>query len=411
MGDNMYTILFIDTKKSGSSREAIKAADRLGYLTVLLTENRKFIVQRKEFSDVSQIIYLEKMTEDHIRTEYKRLQHQGRIIKAIISFVEPNVSIAAQLMNELCNSDISVEAFKKMEDKILTRSTLQKNATTPKYDVFHPKEELEHFINKGHSYPKIIKSPVSGGSKDVYLVQNKFEMEKKIEKISKLYPNQNILIEEYLDGPQYIVEVLVHKGNLNIVAIVKQDITKKKIFIVTGYEIQLHLEENLYNSLVESVESIIKDLGVVNAACHLEIRHVHGNWKLIEINPRISGGAMNRMIEEAAYGFNLVEETIKTYLDNEPDLERKHETYIYTHYLIINSYGKLLKVTGKNIATNLPGVREVYIKPRKGASMMPPISMGQRYAYVIASGDTQENAKKNAVNAASHIKFYLEPLG
>lgn len=409
MGDDMYTILFIGTKKSGSSREAIKAADRLGYLTVLLTEKRNYMEQRKEFSDVSQMIYLEEMTEDHIRTEYKKLQHQGRIIKAIISFVDPYVSLAAQLMNELCNSNISVEAFKKMEDKILTRSTLQKNATTPKYDVFLPKDELEYFINKGHSYPQIVKSPFSGGSKDVYLVQDKFEMKKKIEKISKIYPNQNILIEEYLDGPQYIVEVLVHKGKLNIIAIVKQDITKKVKFIVTGYEIQPNPEESLYRSLFDAVESIIKDLGVVNAACHLEIRHVHGNWKLIEINPRISGGAMNRMIEEA-YGINLVEETIKSYLDNEPDLERKHETYIYTHYLIINSSGKLLKVTGKNIATNLPGVREVYIKPRKGASMMPPISMGQRYAYVIASGDTPEEAKKNAVNATSHIKFYLEPL-
>ncbi|MCZ2845937.1 MAG: ATP-grasp domain-containing protein [Candidatus Bathyarchaeota archaeon] len=405
----MYTILFIGTKKSGSSREAIKAADRLGYLTVLLTEKRNYVMQRKEFSDVSQMIYLEELTEEHIRTEYKRLQHQGRIIKAIISFVDPYVSLAAQLMNELCNSDISVEAFKKMEDKILTRNTLQKNATTPKYDVFLPNDELGNFINKGHSYPLIVKSPVSGGSKDVYLVQNKFEMKKKIEKIAKLFPNQDILIEEYLDGPQYIVEVLVHKGNLNIIAIVKQDITKIKKFIVTGYEIQPNLEESLYRSLFDAVESIIKDLGVVNAACHLEIRHVHGNWKLIEINPRISGGAMNRMIEEA-YGINLVEETIKSYLDNEPDLKRKHETYIYTHYLIINSSGKLLKVTGKNIATNLPGVREVYIKPRKGASMIPPVSMGQRYAYVIASGDTKEEARENAVNATSRIKFFLEPL-
>jgi len=405
----MYTILFIGTKKSGSSREAIKAADRLGYLTVLLTEKRNYVMQRKEFSDVSQMIYLEELTEDHIRTEYKRLQHQGRIIKAIISFVDPYVSLAAQLMNELCNSDISVEAFKKMEDKILTRNTLQKNATTPKYDVFLPNDELGNFINKGHSYPLIVKSPVSGGSKDVYLVQNKNEMEKKIKKISKLFPNQDILIEEYLDGPQYIVEVLVHKGKLNIVAIVKQDITKIIKFIVTGYEIQPNLEESLYRSLFDAVESIIKDLGVVNAACHLEIRHVQGNWKLIEINPRISGGAMNRMIEEA-YGINLAEETIKSYLDIEPDLERKHETYIYTHYLIINSSGKLLKVTGKNIATNLPGVREVYIKPRKGASMIPPVSMGQRYAYVIASGVTQEEARENAVNATSRIKFYLEPL-
>ena len=64
----------------------------------------------------------------------------------------------------------------------------------------------------------------------------------------------------------------------------------------------------------------IKDLGVTNAASHLEVRYVNGIWKLIEINPRISGGAMNRMIEEA-FGINLVEETIKLYLGDEPIFE------------------------------------------------------------------------------------------
>ena len=54
----------------------------------------------------------------------------------------------------------------------------------------------------------------------------------------------------------------------------------------------------------------LKDLRVTNAACHLEFRYVYENWKLIEMNPRVSGGAMNRMIEEA-FGINLVEETIK----------------------------------------------------------------------------------------------------
>ena len=62
------------------------------------------------------------------------------------------------------------------------------------------------------------------------------------------------------------------------------------------------------------------------------------------------------------------------------------------------------------MATDQPGVKEVYIKPRKGAMMMPPISMGHRYGYVIASGDTADEAKTNAVNAASNIKFYLEPI-
>lgn len=405
----METMVFIETTKSGSSREAIKAAERLGFLTVLLTERKSFVKQRKEFSDVSQMIHLNEMTEDHLRFEIEQLQKQGKIIKAIISFVDPFVSIAAQLMNELCESEISVESLKKMEDKTETRKALENNKTTPKFEVFQATDDLKDYMSKRHRFPLIVKSAVSKASKDVYLVENIFEMEKAMNKILKLYPNQKILLEEYLDGPQYLVEVLVHDGHINIVAVFKQDITKKMKFIVTGYEIQLNLEGKLYKKLIHAIESIIRDLGVTNAASHFEVRYVNGNWKLIEINPRISGGAMNRMIEEA-YGINLVEETIKLYLGYEPYLIRKHEKHIYTHYIIIGSYGQLLKVTGRNRAANQPGVREVYVKPRKGSMLTPPLSMGHRYGYVIASGDTADEAKRNAKNAASNIKFYLKPI-
>ncbi|MGE7917599.1 ATP-grasp domain-containing protein [Viridibacillus sp. NPDC093762] len=405
----MKSIIFIETTKSGSSREAIKAAARLGFLTVLLTERESFMVQRKEFPDVSQMIHTKKITEDFIRTKLRQLQQQGKIINAIVSFVDPFVSLAVQLMNELCESGISVEALKLMEDKTVLRTALRENATTPYFEVYQPTDDLKHFINRSYHFPLIIKSAVSKGSKDVHLVENEFNMKTVMKKILTLYPNQNILLEEYLDGPQYLVELLVHNGKLTVVAVFKQDITKKIKFIITGYDLQLTLEEDLYDELYNAVESIINDLGVTNAACHIEIRYVNGNWKLVEINPRISGGAMNRMIEEA-FGTNLVEETIKLYLGYEPDLKRKFEKPIYTHYLTSNSYGHLLKVTGKNKAAKQPGVREVYIKPRKGATIMPPLSMGHRYGYVIASGDSSDEAKRNAVNAASNIKFYLDPI-
>ncbi|PPA68941.1 ATP-grasp domain-containing protein [Jeotgalibacillus proteolyticus] len=405
----MYTIIFIETTKSGSAREAIKAAQRLGYFTILFTRSEKFMNQRKEFPDVCQMIHLKELTEHGIRKEIIDLQQQKKVIKAVVSFMDPYVSLAARIMNELCYSEISVEAFEKMENKAETRKALRKNRATPCYNVFNPKDKLKRFLTQEFTYPLIVKSPVSKASKDVYLVKNKLKLEKEMTKMLNCYPDQNILLEEYLEGPQFIAEVIVHKGEINIVAVLKQHITKKLKFIVTGYALQPKLDENLYKSLSAAVKSIIKDLEVKNAACHIEIRYVKGVWKLIEVNPRISGGAMNRIIEEA-YGINLAEEILKVYLGCEPNLTRKHEKNIYAYYLTINSYGRLLKVTGKNMASAQPGVREVHIKPRKGANLMPPISMGHRYGYVIATGNTLKEAQTNATKAADLIKFYLEPL-
>ncbi|HHY72437.1 MAG TPA: ATP-grasp domain-containing protein [Bacillus bacterium] len=404
----MNTIIFIETTKSGSSREAIRAAERLGYFTVLLTGSLKFLDQRKEFTEVHQMIYMNQLTLENIRAEIKMLEQQGRIIKAVISFIDPFASIAAQLSNERCSADISVQAIKIMENKTLTREELRNNPTTPRFRIYNPSDSLQQFLNDNkNEFPFIIKSPISKASRDVYLVNNELELEKGMKKILKLYPTQKILVEDYLIGPQYLVEVLVHKGEINIIAIIQQDITKKERFIVTGYEVKARGDEELYQTLVEVVTFILKDLQVTNAACHLEMRYVDGHWKLIEINPRISGGAMNRMIEEA-FGINLVEETIKLFLGLEPNVQRKYENNIYTHYITIGSYGNLLKVTGKNKAATQPGVLEVYIKPRKGSTMTPPISMGHRYGYIIATGNSPEEAKLNAMKAAQNIKFYLE---
>src|SRR5699024_11118017 len=134
-----------------------------------------------------------------------------------------------------------------------------------------------------------------------------------------------------------------------LVAVIKQDIQKDLKFIITGYDFQLSLEKSLYDKLLKTIESICEDLGAKNVACHLELRYVRDTWKLIELNPRISGGAMNRMIEEA-YGINLMEETLKLFIGEEMNLKRRHENYIYTHYITVNAYGTLLKVTGKNNA-------------------------------------------------------------
>ncbi|WP_102347305.1 ATP-grasp domain-containing protein [Bacillus sp. Marseille-P3661] len=406
----MDTIIIIETTKSGSSRDAIKAINRMGYFTVLITERKQFISQRKEFPEVHQMIYVKKVDKETIQEEVKKVLKQGKKVRGIISFVDPFVSLAANLCNEWCQTKISAEQLEIMEDKIKTREYLKDNSSSPFFGVVERSQSLDNLLKMSNiTFPFVVKSPVSKASKDVYLVQNEQEFNKAVKAIRNEYPSQEILFEEYLVGPQYLVEVMVIEGNINIVAIVEQEITKKRKFIVTGYSVCLRMEEKLFNSIFCAVESVINDLGVVNAACHLEMRYVNGIWKLIEINPRISGGAMNSMIEEA-YGINLVEQTVLHYLGKQVTLEKKFKTFIYTHYITIESYGRLLKVTGKNRASKMAGVREVYIKPRKGAYMTPPISMGHRYGYVMASGESPEIAKENAQEAAKEIKFYLEPV-
>ncbi len=64
-------------------------------------------------------------------------------------------------------------------------------------------------------------------------------------------------------------------------------------------------------------------------------------------------------------------------------------------------------VTGRNRAWRYEGVDDVYIKPKRGTYLHPPLSMGHRYAYVMASSSTKEEAKTIAKAAAKEIHFHL----
>lgn len=118
---------------------------------------------------------------------------------------------------------------------------------------------------------------------------------------------------------------------------------------------------------------------------------------------------MNQMVEEAT-GINIVEETIKMYVGKEPDLIRKRKQPVYTSYITINGMGYLLKVEGLKEAEAVPGVVDVHLTPEIGSLMMPALSMGYRYGYSIAKGDTEEEAKCRAEQATSLLKFYLEQI-
>lgn len=398
----MGAIVFIGSAMSGSSMDALQAARRLGYTAILLTDRKAFL--RKQLVDV-QLIYLELMEEGIIRKQLVQLLQSGQNINAIVSFVDPYVSMAANLSNEFCGSTISSEALQLMEDKIATRLALENDRASCNIEII-PLGGMKLLTT---NYPVIMKNPVSNGSKDVYLIQDEEQYEIAIKRLKKSCAGMQMLIEEFIEGPQYIIEVVVVAAIPIIVAVIQQEISQDYTFIVTAYDVVTKMDETDYRDLWKTVTGILQKIGFHQGTCHFEMRRSKSGWKLIELNPRISGGAMNRMIEEA-FGINLVMETIKIYLGEEPDLIRKKKQSIHTSYITLHSTGVLLDIEGVKQAALYPGVVDVKVKPSIGATIMPPLSMGHRYGYVMAVGESLEEAKERAENAARVIKFYIEPF-
>jgi biotin carboxylase len=403
----LRTIIFIGTNKSGSSREAIKAAERIGYFTILFTKNERQLAQRNQYTDVHEMIYIDTNDIQVMKDEIKKLNEKGFEIKIIVSFVDSYVHIASMLCDEFCLNQISSQTVKIMENKEETRTFLNKLSFTPTFTVIQPNESFTtERMRQKITYPAIIKSPKSTGSKDVILVTNEEEFRKQMTKLRSKNPLEAIIAEEYIEGQQYLVEVIVYNQQILFSGVLEQEVTQGKRFIITGYGVHAIVPSEIKTGIQSILQSIITKFNIQNGAFHLELRKTSRGWKLIEINPRISGGAMNRMIQ-AAFGVNLIEETLKMYLGERPTLKIATQQYIFTQYIVVEKGGTLEKVTGKSRAQKSDGVVEVYIKPKKGSKLSPPTSMGHRYAYIIAKGRSLSEARRLAKKAAKEITFHL----
>lgn len=408
------TIVFIGCYDFGPSLEAIEAAIRLGLNTVLFISSEKQLEHMNQHCEVHVIPVSDISNLQALRGRLRGLQEHGFEILGICSFIDPFVLIASVFSREFCpraeGETLSPDTVMNMHNKILTRECLRNTPFNPYFDVFDGNEPLHKFIERNEPHlPLVMKAPVSTGSRDVLFVETVEQFAALLSRFKTKHRTQPVLVEKYIDGPQYLVEVVVSNEKIHIVAVIEQEITKQRRFIVTGYSLLAENPLFFYIELAAVVRTIVQTMGMKHGTCHLEFRRANHEWKLIEINPRIAGGAMNQMIQHA-FGINLVEEEIKLFLGRKIDLQKKQRNYVYTQYITVPISGVLQKISGVKQASQYKGVKEVYIKPQPGDVLKPPYSMGHRYAYVLASSESKEEARNIAKKAAACIEFHLSTV-
>jgi len=403
----MKTIVFIGSNRFGTSNEALLIAKEMGYYVVLLIDRKK-----QDFFEADQLIYIKELFNIEKSIEaITKLKGLGYEICACLSFVDPYISYSAKLAKHFGLKELSIDALYTMENKIRFREKLKHLSSSPFYTTIYDEVPLDQFIEKYKSFlPLIVKPPSTNGSRDVFFVETGEQLKTAIHFLLQKYPKQSVLVEEYLVGPQYLIEVFVHNQHLNMIGIIEQEFSEDGQFIVIGYHFPALLSEADHKKLVLSVREIIEELELTNGSCHLEMRNINGEWKLIEINPRMSGGAMNQIIKEGT-GINLIKEIIELHLGADPSLMKtQNNQYLYARYLTISSCGKLLKIAGEELALKHAGVKYVFTKPLEGKIIATPSTMGHRYACIIAASQSPEEAKTIALAAAMEIKFYIEPF-
>ncbi|XMB86111.1 ATP-grasp domain-containing protein [Mycoplasmatota bacterium WC44] len=392
----MKVVVFIQTNKSGSSREAIRACERLNYYTILITNNEKQIMQRVEYEDVHKMIFLDDFSLENLQNYIKKWIQPNYELVSILSFVDGYVTLASKLRDEFTDNPSNTMAIETMESKLKTREVFKDFDFTPWFLKIKLNDENASILD----YPLVIKKSSSSASRSVRKVDTKEEIPK------SFYNCDDVLVEEYVKGEQYLFEVFVQNGNPNYIVKVKQELinTKNNSFVILGYSIDKDF--HILKKERRIIKDIIKKLNIKNGEFHIEMKKDGDVYKLIELNPRPTGTGMNELMK-AASGENYIEQVMRYYLNETYYLPRIKEN-AYSRFLVTEKHGEVVRVTGKQFASKITGVKSVFIKTRKGNFIRKPRHMGDRIGFIVATGDSVESARSTALKASKKIKFHIE---
>ncbi|GMH98712.1 hypothetical protein TrST_g13618 [Triparma strigata] len=268
----------------------------------------------------------------------QKIEATGLNVVSVIAGAETGVELADRLSERLSrtnnkvltngSSDTENRRNKYlMGEKVRSAgicAVMQKRATTW--------GEIKNFLEtwKPSPYNVIVKPMESAGSDDVTLCHSEDDVKAAfgniMGKVNSLgCVNEGVLVQEYLQGVEYVVDTVSLNGVHKCVALWEYDRrpTNGAGFVLHGQRLMTATEEHA-KDLVEYQFKVLDALNIKNGPGHGEVKWFNGEPCLVEVGSRCHGAeGMWIPVAEEVYGYDQVGATLDCYCNSQRFLDNK----------------------------------------------------------------------------------------
>lgn len=221
---------------------------------------------------------------------------------------------------------------------------------------------------------------------------------------------RGFLYEEFLDGPEVDIEIVVQDGIIKFLTVTDNLPTEPPYFMETGdnYPSQLPLDGQ--EALKAMAREAVAALGLKNGNIHLEARLTSRGPRVLEVNSRMGGDYVYYAIKEA-WGVDLVELGLMAAAGVEiPDYTTiKPRSVVVTREWavpksgVIESFGEdVLKMAAEPKSFGL--LRVLIVRKVGDRVYAPPERMSDKPVFILSTGATHEESLANVLGALSRVK-------
>lgn len=373
-------IVYVGSIKQG--RAVIKnhiIAKKLPWKILLLTQKNKTSEVQKETEHFKNILVDFNDPED-IQSILANLDLD---IIAAVNRGERYIPLFQKLIPHLPSALLvpHVDALIKATEKTAMRKAFWKydKTITPKFEILTEISDAEIArINKRLEFPVIVKP--SGLAQAVLvqaahypdeLKQILLRMEKYMRKSYREMKGRGIptiLVEEIIDGDQYSVEAFVDDiGNVSFCPFIKYITSAQKGFD-DFFSYEQTTPANISISSAQKAKAVcvkgLNALGLRNSIAHIELIRKEGEWKIVEIGPRMGG--FRSMMYRNSFGINLDIQDINIHLGKPIHIPRAKKGHTSVIKFFAKKEGIISSIKGIKKAQLLPSFVEIVQKLKKG---------------------------------------------
>lgn len=378
---------------------AIKHAKELGYYVGVADydPNAVGIPFADEYFNVSTI------DEDGICQAAKEFRADGIITLA----TDMPMRSVAYTCEHLGLVGISYETAIKATDKgKMIQAFEQAGVEHPWYYVVSSPIEVMDIVHKV-TYPCIAKPTDNSGSRGIMLAHTPEELLSAVTYSAENGRGGPVIVEEYMEGPEVSVEIVAYHGIPYILQITDKMTTGAPHFVEIGHTQPSRLSEETQKRIRDLACRAVISVGITDGPAHVEMIITKDGPKMVELGARMGGGCITTHLVPLSTGIDMIKATIDCAFGLIPDITPQHKKGAAIRFFL-PPYGVIQDIVGVDVAKTLPGIQEITFTKQIGDQSLPLTSGADRVGYIIAQGDTPEQASAHCTQALCAVNFSID---
>ncbi|WP_198035149.1 ATP-grasp domain-containing protein [Streptacidiphilus rugosus] len=295
-----------------------------------------------------------------------------------------------------------VRAVRFLNDKALTRQLLAERGLSPVRTAVAATAGEVPALMEAFGYPAVVKPTRLAGSAAVRLVHGPEDLGAWRGEIDDFGYQGPVVLEEYLEGPEFSVETLSAGGVHQVVGITAKRVTDGPLFVETGQLFPAPLPADTARDVRELVVALLDAAGHRFGPAHTEIILTAAGPRVVESQARLGGDRIPQLIRIAT-GFDIEAAIFEALAGRDVVPAPAVRSAAISFFQL--EPGPITAVGGLDAIGRLGHVHDLNFPYGPGDRLPVTVHSGSRHGFVIVDGSDAEQTEQRAAAAKALLRL------